>query len=294
MSSNAEQSAKTAQDQEQNDQQSHKEWETMARAWLSSFPEAKEVSMAEVEAWIDSNLASLPPGLRSMPRPDLCLRLISIQNCMRFPTPQESAKQVDPSHAQVDPSHAQVDPSHARFQRSGQWLPVYSWLETLDKDEVVNSKEITDWLIENPEGLEQPVKDTSLKAQQYVMEHRAPLPSRSVNKLPKDSDLYLAKRNEAYRKYQIDQEFIRSYTGNNLFACEVVYIYHPSQTLLGWSLLSVLEKGESDAKVRFTTPLGGSLDYVLEIYHASVYLTMFRFQFGGVGEAAFPSILEET
>ncbi|XP_019417861.1 PREDICTED: uncharacterized protein LOC109328723 [Lupinus angustifolius] len=222
MSSNAEQSAKTAQDQEQNDQQSHKEWETMARAWLSSFPEAKEVSMAEVEAWIDSNLASLPPGLRSMPRPDLCLRLISIQNCMRFPTPQESAKQ--------------VDPSHARFQRSGQWLPVYSWLETLDKDEVVNSKEITDWLIENPEvqhelysrhaphhlkhyikkchlkilkrresrkGLEQPVKDTSLKAQQYVMEHRAPLPSRSVNKLPKDSDLYLAKRNEAYRKYQI-------------------------------------------------------------------------------------------
>ncbi|KAF1871044.1 hypothetical protein Lal_00020778 [Lupinus albus] len=189
MSSNAEQSAKTTQDQDQNEQQSHQEWETMARAWLSSFPEAKEVSMAEVEAWIDSNLASLPPGLRSMPRPDLCLRLISIQNCMRFPTPRENA--------------SQVDPPHARFQRSGQWLPVYSWLETLDQDEVVNSKEITDWLAENPEGLEQPVKDTSLKAQKDVMEHRAPIPSRSVNKLPKDSDLYLAKRNEAYRKYQI-------------------------------------------------------------------------------------------
>lgn len=67
----------------ENDDLSH-EWETMARAWLCSFPEAKAVSMAEVESWIDSNLDSLPDGIKSMPRSDLSLRLISIQN-MRLP-----------------------------------------------------------------------------------------------------------------------------------------------------------------------------------------------------------------
>jgi hypothetical protein len=66
-------------------QEQEQEWATMAQAWLLSFPEPKEVSMAEVEAWIDSNLSSLPEGIQSMPRSDLCLRLISIQNCMRLP-----------------------------------------------------------------------------------------------------------------------------------------------------------------------------------------------------------------
>lgn len=61
------------------------EWETMARAWVCSFPEPKAVSMAEVEAWIDFNLDSLPEGIRSMTRSELCQRLISIQN-MRLPT----------------------------------------------------------------------------------------------------------------------------------------------------------------------------------------------------------------
>ncbi|KAK7302240.1 hypothetical protein RJT34_13125 [Clitoria ternatea] len=207
--------ATTAQEEEQSE-----EWETMARAWLCSFPEAKEVTMAEVESWIDSNLSSLPEGLRSMPRPDLCLRLISFQNCMRLPN-----------------SERELDLPHARFQRTDQWIPVYSWLETLDKSEVVKSKEISDWLNENPKiqeqlcsrhskyhlmhyikkchmkilkrrekkkGLEQPEKDPSLKVQKdVVMKHTAPLPCSSVNNLPKDSDLFLAKRNEAYRKYEI-------------------------------------------------------------------------------------------
>ena len=67
------------------DQSDHsQEWEVMARAWLSSFPEAKAGSMEEVEAWIDSNHASLPGNLKSMPRSDLCQRLISIQNLMRL------------------------------------------------------------------------------------------------------------------------------------------------------------------------------------------------------------------
>lgn len=44
----------------------------------------------------------------------------------------------------------QGDLPHARFQRTDQWIPVYSWLESLQQDEVVKSKEISDWLTENP------------------------------------------------------------------------------------------------------------------------------------------------
>ncbi|XP_045825922.1 uncharacterized protein LOC123918033 [Trifolium pratense] len=206
----------TSQEQEQ-------EWATMAQAWLISFPEPKEVSMAEVEAWIDSNLSSLPEGIQSMPRSDLCLRLISIQNCMRLPNQEKETNN--------------VDVPHARFQRTDQWLPVYAWLETLNKDEVVKSKEIADWLEQNPKiqeqlcsrhsryhlmhyvkkchfkilrrrqkgkGLEQPSKDFPLKVRKDVaMKHSSPFPNSAVNKLPKDSDLFLAKRNEAYQKYEI-------------------------------------------------------------------------------------------
>ncbi|XP_006581866.1 uncharacterized protein LOC114416178 isoform X1 [Glycine soja] len=223
----------TTEEQEAEAEQQSEEWETMARAWLCSFPEPKEVSMAEVEAWIDSNLASLPEGLRSMPRPDLCHRLISFQNCMRLPNQEREVNQ--------------LDLPHARFQRTDQWIPVYSWLETLDKEDVVKSKEISDWLTDNPKvqeqlcsrhsryhlmhyikkchlkilkrrekkkGVEQPDKDSSLKVQKDVaMKHPAPPPCvllfilplncSSVSNLPKDSDLFLAKRNEAYRKYEI-------------------------------------------------------------------------------------------
>ena len=79
-------------DNDDNGELSH-EWETMARAWLCSFAEARAVSMAEVEAWIDSNLDSIPQGIKSMPRSDLCQRLISIQNCIRLPiTPPNQVK----------------------------------------------------------------------------------------------------------------------------------------------------------------------------------------------------------
>ncbi|AES73071.2 hypothetical protein MtrunA17_Chr3g0132271 [Medicago truncatula] len=207
-------------------QEQEQEWATMAQAWLCSFPEPKEVTMAEVEAWIDSNLSSLPEGIQSMPRPDLCHRLISIQNCMRLPNQEKEGNN--------------VDVPHARFQRTDQWLPVYAWLETLNKDEVVKSKEISEWLEQNPDiqeqlcsrhtryhlmhyvkkchfkilkrrqkgkGLELPGKELSLKVQKDVpMKRPAPLPSTPVINLPrvpKDSDLFLAKKNEAYQKYQI-------------------------------------------------------------------------------------------
>ncbi|XP_062169379.1 uncharacterized protein LOC133875304 isoform X2 [Alnus glutinosa] len=127
---------------DQSDQQSQ-EWETMARAWLCSFPEAKAVSMDEVEAWIDVNHDSLPEGIKSMPRSDLCQRLISIQNCMRLPFQEKEASQCDTENPPY------------RFQRTDQWRPVYSWLESLNQNEVVKSKEISDWLSANPEVQEQ-------------------------------------------------------------------------------------------------------------------------------------------
>ncbi|XP_028064895.1 uncharacterized protein LOC114267992 isoform X3 [Camellia sinensis] len=62
---------------------------------------------------------------------------------------------MDNSPLPEDKDATLVDPHHARFQRTDQWMPVYSWLESLDTDEVVKSKDILDWLSENPEIKEQ-------------------------------------------------------------------------------------------------------------------------------------------
>ncbi|KAL5973058.1 hypothetical protein ACLOJK_039865 [Asimina triloba] len=44
----------------------------------------------------------------------------------------------------------QAEPQPPRFQRTDLWMPVYSWLESLDKTEIVKPNEIIDWLSENP------------------------------------------------------------------------------------------------------------------------------------------------
>ena len=49
----------------------------------------------------------------------------------------------------------QADQHPARFQRTDQWLPVYSWLESLDSGELVKSKDISEWLDANPEVKEE-------------------------------------------------------------------------------------------------------------------------------------------
>jgi len=70
------------------------EWETMARAWVSAFPDAKAVvSAGEVETWIGTNLDSLPADLRHMPRSEIVDRLLSIQHYMR-PTPSSDQNEV--------------------------------------------------------------------------------------------------------------------------------------------------------------------------------------------------------
>ncbi|KAI0511404.1 hypothetical protein KFK09_012034 [Dendrobium nobile] len=108
------------------------QWEEGARVWLSSLPDNRDPSASEIDFWIDSNFSSIPKVIRSLPRCDLHQRILSL----RFSVPSSGCSQAEFPY---------------RFQRTDQWRPVYSWLETLDKDMIVNSKEITDWLTLNTE-----------------------------------------------------------------------------------------------------------------------------------------------
>lgn len=123
----------------------------------------------------------------------------------------------------------------ARFQRTDQWRPVYSWLEALDLDEVIKSKDISDWLAANPDVNEQLgsrhsryhlmhyIKKCHMKilkkrkGGQQKPSEAAPLVVEPLNmakppatstsnplaNVPEDSDLYRVKRQEALRKYEI-------------------------------------------------------------------------------------------
>ncbi|KAK3040663.1 hypothetical protein RJ639_026984, partial [Escallonia herrerae] len=173
------------------------EWESMARAWLSTLPDGRTVTPADVEAWLQSNQGSLPDH-------------------------EQDGNQVD---------------NPARFQRTDQWMPIYSWLESIDSDEVIKSNEILDWLSKNPEVKE----DLYSRHSRYHLMHYikkchmkilkrkerkkgipittkenptevhkssgvklpVPRPCSNLKSLPTDSDIYLAKRNEAVRKYEI-------------------------------------------------------------------------------------------
>ncbi|VVB10916.1 unnamed protein product [Arabis nemorensis] len=202
------------------------EWETMARAWVSAFPDAKAVvSATEVETWIGSNLDSLPADLRHMPRSELVDRLLSIQHYMR-PTP---------SH-QNEAEENEADQHPARFQRTDQWLPVYSWLESLDHGELVKSKDISEWLDANPEvkqelssrhsryhlthyvkkchlkilkrkekkGLIRLSRATAMEVhKEFGDKHPTTLSADPMSNIPKDSDLYRTKQKEAKRRFEI-------------------------------------------------------------------------------------------
>lgn len=63
--------------------QAARQWETIVRNWISTLPEGKTVTSSEVEAWISSNLSSLPDEFKSMPRPELYEWFNSIANSMR-------------------------------------------------------------------------------------------------------------------------------------------------------------------------------------------------------------------
>ncbi|GAB2269691.1 hypothetical protein Dimus_004613 [Dionaea muscipula] len=200
------------------------EWEARARSWLSSLAADQAVTMSQVENWVNSNISCLPEELKSMSQSDLLGRFSAIQSSLQ---PQVEERQVPRGE------------NPARFQRTDQWLPVYSWLESLDTDEVIKSKDIADWLSANPDISEQLCsRHSRYHLMHYIkkchvkilkrkdkfkgdLRHHAgsetpinfdkfqlprlPLPTSSIyfNNLPKQDDLYQAKRNEALLKYEI-------------------------------------------------------------------------------------------
>ncbi|CAH8305971.1 unnamed protein product [Eruca vesicaria subsp. sativa] len=202
------------------------EWETMAQAWVAAFPDAKSVvSASEVETWIGSNFDSLPADLRQRPLSDLVDRFLSMQQYMR----QTASEQNEQEN--------QGDQHPARFQRTDQWLPVYSWLESLDNGELVKSKDISEWLDANPEvkeelssrhsryhlthyvkkchlkilkrkekkGLIRLSRETAMEVHKEFGEkhHNPTLPADPMSNIPKDSDLYRTKLKEAKRRFEI-------------------------------------------------------------------------------------------
>lgn len=90
-----------------------------------------------MESWISSSGIPLPQQLQSLHRLELYQRVLKIHKLIRRPNQVKEG--------------GSLDQSQARFQRTDQWIPVYSWLESLDRNEVVKSKEITEWLDDNPE-----------------------------------------------------------------------------------------------------------------------------------------------
>ncbi|GER49982.1 N-acetyl-gamma-glutamyl-phosphate reductase [Striga asiatica] len=125
-----------------------------------------------------------------------------------------------------------------RFQRTDQWRPVYSWLESLDTDEVIKSNDVIDWLTANPEIRDHlysrhsryhlmhyikkcHIKILKRKEKQGLIVAKIPpkenfsaedkIPGspngNNMNSIPKDSELYKAKRVEAQHKYEILLEF---------------------------------------------------------------------------------------
>jgi hypothetical protein len=48
-----------------------------------------------------------------------------------------------------------------RFQRTDLWKPVYQWLESLEMDSLVETKQISDWLTSNPKIMDRLVEKHS-------------------------------------------------------------------------------------------------------------------------------------
>ncbi|KAL9680873.1 hypothetical protein QQ045_012653 [Rhodiola kirilowii] len=205
------------------------EWISVARAWLAStFTDGRDPSVVEFEAWFDTIAASLTEDVKSTPRSQLFQLLLDAQKTASFHQEQGGA---------------QNGTKHAKFQRTDQWQPVYSWLESLNKEEVVRSEDIAEWLEKNPaikedlsskhsryhlmhyikkchfkilkrRGLKKGLSGTDKPASEKIRKrkdittrelvHFSPVPS---TKVPGNDDLLLAKRNEAIQKFEILVEF---------------------------------------------------------------------------------------
>ncbi|KAL6644476.1 hypothetical protein ACP70R_016084 [Stipagrostis hirtigluma subsp. patula] len=112
-------------------------WEIKARAWLESFPDGRPPTEPEVDAYIDAHRPELP----SLPRSQLHQRLLALRGDQVLDADQSAFPY--------------------RFQRTDLWKPVYQWLETLEMDSLVETKQISDWLTSNPKIMDRLVEKHS-------------------------------------------------------------------------------------------------------------------------------------
>ncbi|XP_062191057.1 uncharacterized protein LOC133894889 [Phragmites australis] len=112
-------------------------WEIAARAWLESFPDGRLPTESEVDAYIDAHRPELP----SLPRSQLHQRLLALRGDQVLDADQSAFPY--------------------RFQRTDLWKPVYQWLESLEMDSLVETKQISDWLTSNPKIMDRLVEKHS-------------------------------------------------------------------------------------------------------------------------------------
>ncbi|KAG8048059.1 hypothetical protein GUJ93_ZPchr0008g11403 [Zizania palustris] len=112
-------------------------WEIAARAWLESFPEGRAPTEPEVDAYIDAHRPELP----SLPRSQLHQRLLALRGDQVLDADQSAFPY--------------------RFQRTDLWKPVYKWLESLEMESLVTSKQISEWLTSNPQIMDRLVEKHS-------------------------------------------------------------------------------------------------------------------------------------
>lgn len=86
----------------------------------------------------------------------------------------------------------QSDQHPARFQRTDQWLPVYSWLESLDHGDLVKSKDISEWLDANPEVKDElSSRHSRYHLTHYVKKCHLKILKRKEKKVNQDSAFFL-------------------------------------------------------------------------------------------------------
>ncbi|GLJ47466.1 hypothetical protein SUGI_1001880 [Cryptomeria japonica] len=122
-------------------------WED-ARAWLMTLPRRRNVMRNEIEAWFQANKHTLSRDIVTMPRQHLYNYLINQHKLLRMADQAHS-----PQH-QMETAEW-LEPPTARFKRSDKWKPIYSWLESLDCEEIVRTKTIVEWLSQNPDVREE-------------------------------------------------------------------------------------------------------------------------------------------
>ncbi|XP_072969900.1 uncharacterized protein [Typha angustifolia] len=115
------------------------QWQEVFGAWLSTLPKSHVPTSTEMDSWIDSNQAVIPDELRSIPRHQLHQILLSIDDRASSSIKVEESYEVEFPY---------------RFQRTDLWKPVYSWLESLDRDVLISGKDISEWLSANPDVME--------------------------------------------------------------------------------------------------------------------------------------------